>query len=75
MRLRSIDGAARVIAASAGIVIVPASLVASPSQPSGFQVVELSDDWAVRDLLSAANPAKSCDRRLRDWKPHYLDAK
>lgn len=59
IRLRSFDGIVRVVAANAGVAIVPASIATSPHTPSGVGIVELSDRWAVRDLVVCRLPGEA----------------
>jgi DNA-binding transcriptional LysR family regulator len=51
IRLRSFEGVARMVAAGAGIAIVPASTVTRAQRDAGARVVDLTDAWAVRDLV------------------------
>lgn len=57
IRLRSFDGIARVVAANAGIAIVPASVMARPLD-LGTETLELSDPWARRDLVICRLPVR-----------------
>ena len=59
IRLRSFDSIARVVAADAGIAVVPASIAASPQTPLGVRIVELSDEWAIRNLVICRLPGRT----------------
>lgn len=47
VKLRSFDGVCRMVAAGAGVAIVPKSVV----QPMSIRVIPLSDSWARRELV------------------------
>ncbi|MCG7360571.1 LysR substrate-binding domain-containing protein [Roseomonas sp. ACRSG] len=51
IRLRSFEGVARMVAAGAGVAIVPASTVTRVQRDNGIRVVDLTDSWSVRDLV------------------------
>jgi DNA-binding transcriptional LysR family regulator len=67
IRLRSFEGVARMVVAGAGIAIVPASTVTRAQREGGARVVDLTDAWAVRDLvicLPAGRPVPPLVERL-----------
>jgi DNA-binding transcriptional LysR family regulator len=51
IHLRGFDGVGRMVAAGAGIAVVPASTVSQALHDLGARAVPLSDSWAVRDLV------------------------
>jgi DNA-binding transcriptional LysR family regulator len=59
IRLRSFDSIARVVAANAGVAILPASIASSPQTPIGVHIVEFSDDWAIRNLVICRQPGET----------------
>lgn len=64
IRLRSFDSIARVVAANAGIAILPASIAASSQAQHGARLVELSDEWAIRNLVICRLPGKSVRQEI-----------
>jgi DNA-binding transcriptional LysR family regulator len=51
IRLRSFESVCRMVAAGAGVAVVPASTITSPIFERGAVAVELSDTWARRNLV------------------------
>src|SRR5688572_933998 len=59
VQLRSFDGVCRMVAANVGIGIVPESSAIRSKQTMKLHVIELTDDWALRNLMI-------CVRSLKD---------
>ena len=64
VQLRSFDAVCRLVEAGVGVGVVPQSTAARVAQP--LSVIELEDDWAVRDLTL-------CVRRFADLRPYAQD--
>lgn len=64
VQLRSFDAVCRLVEAGVGVGVVPQSTAARVAQP--LSVIELADDWAVRDLTL-------CVRRFADLRPYAQD--
>ena len=63
VQLRSFDAVCRLVEAGVGIGIVPQTTAARVSEARRLAVVELTDDWAVRDL-------KLCVRSFEELRPY-----
>jgi len=59
VQLRSFDGVCRMVAANVGVGIVPESSALRSKQTMKLHVIELTDDWALRNLMI-------CVRSLKD---------
>jgi DNA-binding transcriptional LysR family regulator len=59
VQLRSFDGVCRMVAANVGIGIVPESSAIRSKQTMKLHVIELTDEWALRNLMI-------CVRSLKD---------
>jgi DNA-binding transcriptional LysR family regulator len=59
VQLRSFDGVCRMVASNVGIGIVPASSAIRSKQTMKLHVIELADEWALRNLMI-------CVRSLKD---------
>ncbi|MDO8377754.1 LysR substrate-binding domain-containing protein [Phenylobacterium sp.] len=66
VQLRSFDAVCRLVEAGVGIGVVPQSTAARVAQATPLAVIELEDDWAVRDLTL-------CVRRFSDLRPYAQD--
>jgi DNA-binding transcriptional LysR family regulator len=66
VQLRSFDAVCRLVQAGVGVGVVPHTTAARVAGPMGLAVVELADDWAVRDLTL-------CVRDLRALRPYAQD--
>lgn len=51
IRLRSFEGVCRMVAAGAGVAILPESAVSASAIKAGAEVVQLTDTWAERELV------------------------
>lgn len=49
--LRGFDGVVKMVAAGAGVAIVPVSVVSTSTLLAGARVIALRDKWAIRDLV------------------------
>lgn len=56
IRLRNFDAVARMVAAGAGVAVVSASTMTSALRDAGVRALELTDAWAVRDLVICHQP-------------------
>jgi len=59
VQLRSFDGVCRMVAANVGIGLVPESSAVRSKQTMKLHVIELTDEWALRNLMI-------CVRSLKD---------
>lgn len=66
VQLRSFDAVCRLVEAGVGVGVVPQSTAARVAQATPLSVIELEDDWAVRDLTL-------CVRRFADLRPYAQD--
>ncbi|WP_304164150.1 LysR substrate-binding domain-containing protein [Phenylobacterium aquaticum] len=66
VQLRSFDAVCRLVEAGVGIGIVPYTTAARVAATVGLSVVELNDDWAVRELTI-------CVRNLEALRPFARD--
>ncbi|WP_304186651.1 LysR substrate-binding domain-containing protein [Phenylobacterium aquaticum] len=66
VQLRSFDAVCRLVEAGVGIGIVPHTTAARVAATVGLSVVELNDDWAVRELTI-------CVRNLEALRPFARD--
>ncbi|MBP7816639.1 MAG: LysR family transcriptional regulator [Phenylobacterium sp.] len=66
VQLRSFDAVCRLVEAGVGVGVVPQSTAARVAQAKPLSVIELEDDWAVRDLTL-------CVRRFADLRPYAQD--
>lgn len=66
VQLRSFDAVCRLVEAGVGVGVVPQSTAARVAQTKPLSVIELEDDWAVRDLTL-------CVRRFADLRPYAQD--
>ncbi|MFZ3008086.1 MAG: LysR substrate-binding domain-containing protein [Phenylobacterium sp.] len=66
VQLRSFDAVCRLVEAGVGVGVVPQSTAARVAQATPLSVIELEDDWAVRDLTL-------CVRRFADLRPYARD--
>ena len=66
VQLRSFDGVCRMVAANVGIGIVPESSAIRSKQTMKLHVIELTDDWALRNLMI-------CVRSLKDLPIYAQD--
>ncbi len=62
VQLRSFDAVCRMVEVGVGVGIVPQTTAARAARTMALGVVELSDDWAMREL-------KICVRGLADLRP------
>lgn len=72
IRLRNFDAVARMVAAGVGVAVVSASTVTRALRDSGVRALELTDAWAVRDLVICHLPgelASPLARRLAAMLP------
>ncbi|GGI27612.1 MULTISPECIES: LysR substrate-binding domain-containing protein [Bradyrhizobium] len=51
IRLRGFESVCRMVAAGAGVAVVPVSVISSSVKDAGARAVELSDNWAQRNLV------------------------
>jgi len=66
VQLRSFDAICRLVQAGVGVGVVPHTTAARVAPALGLAVVELADDWAVRDLTI-------CVRNLEALRPYAQD--
>ncbi len=66
VQLRSFDGVCRMVAANVGIGIVPESSAIRSKQTMRLHVIELADEWALRNLMI-------CVRSLKDLPIYAQD--
>ena len=66
VQLRSFDGVCRMVAANVGIGIVPESSAMRSKQTMKLHVIELTDEWALRNLMI-------CVRSLKDLPIYAQD--
>lgn len=66
VQLRSFDAVCRLVQAGVGVGVVPHTTAARVAGPMGLAVIELADDWAVRDLTL-------CVRNLEALRPYAQD--
>ncbi|MFN3521169.1 MAG: LysR substrate-binding domain-containing protein [Phenylobacterium sp.] len=66
VQLRSFDAVCRLVQAGVGVGVVPHTTAARTAPALGLAVVELADDWAVRDLTI-------CVRNLEALRPYAQD--
>lgn len=66
VQLRSFDAICRLVQAGVGVGVVPHTTAARTAPALGLAVVELADDWAVRDLTI-------CVRNLEALRPYAQD--
>jgi DNA-binding transcriptional LysR family regulator len=66
VQLRSFDGVCRMVAANVGIGIVPESSAIRSKQTMKLHVIELNEDWALRNLMI-------CVRSLKDLPIYAQD--
>ncbi|WP_374573715.1 LysR substrate-binding domain-containing protein [Phenylobacterium sp.] len=66
VQLRSFDAVCRLVQAGVGVGVVPHTTAERVAGPMGLSVVELNDDWAVRDLTL-------CVRNLDALRPYAQD--
>lgn len=66
VQLRSFDAVCRLVEAGVGVGVVPQSTAARVAQTTPLSVIELEDEWAVRDLTL-------CVRRFADLRPYAQD--
>lgn len=66
VQLRSFDAVCRLVEAGVGVGVVPQSTAARVAQATPLSVIELEDNWAVRDLTL-------CVRRFADLRPYAQD--
>jgi DNA-binding transcriptional LysR family regulator len=66
VQLRSFDAVCRLVEAGVGVGVVPQSTAARVAQTKPLSVIELEDDWAVRDLTL-------CVRKFDDLRPYAQD--
>jgi DNA-binding transcriptional LysR family regulator len=63
VQLRSFDGVCRLVECGVGVGVVPATTAARAAKTMDLAVVDLADDWAVRDLTIVV-------RRLDELRPY-----
>ncbi len=56
IRLRSFDGVCRMVAAGAGVAIVPSAAIPSSAIESGARAIAISDKWSIRNLVICQSP-------------------
>lgn len=56
IRLRNFDAVARMVAAGAGVAVVSASTMTPALRDAGVRALDLTDGWAVRDLVICLRP-------------------
>jgi DNA-binding transcriptional LysR family regulator len=66
VQLRSFDAVCRLVEAGVGVGVVPQSTAARAAKSMSLAIVELEDDWAVRDLTL-------CVRKFDDLRPYAQD--
>jgi len=66
VQLRSFDAVCRLVQAGVGVGVVPHTTADRVAGPMGLSVIELADDWAVRDLTI-------CVRNLAALRPYAQD--
>jgi DNA-binding transcriptional LysR family regulator len=66
VQLRSFDAVCRLVAAGVGIGVAPLTTARRLSQTLPIAVIDLTDDWAIRDLTI-------CVRRYDDLRPYARD--
>lgn len=66
VQLRSFDGVCRMVASNVGIGIVPESTAVRSKQTMKLHVIELADEWALRNLMI-------CVRSLKDLPIYAQD--
>lgn len=63
VQLRSFDAVCRLVECGVGVGVVPQSTARRAAKTMGLGVVDLTDDWALRDLTI-------CVRRLAELRPY-----
>jgi DNA-binding transcriptional LysR family regulator len=70
VRLRSFEGVGRLVAAGAGVAIVPVSIVTPELYAAGARPIPLTDPWATRNLVicmpGGRPPSTAVQRLLKD---------
>jgi DNA-binding transcriptional LysR family regulator len=66
VQLRSFDGVCRMVASNVGVGIVPESSAMRSKQTMKLHVIELTDEWALRNLMI-------CVRSLKDLPIYAQD--
>lgn len=66
VQLRSFDGVCRMVASNVGIGVVPESTAIRSKQTMKLHVIELTDEWALRNLMI-------CVRSLKDLPIYAQD--
>jgi DNA-binding transcriptional LysR family regulator len=66
VQLRSFDAVCRLVQAGVGVGVVPHTTAERVAGPMGLTIVELTDDWAVRELTL-------CVRNLAALRPYAQD--
>jgi DNA-binding transcriptional LysR family regulator len=70
VRLRSFEGVGRLVAAGAGVAIVPVSIVTPELYAAGARPIPLTDHWATRNLVicmpGGRSPSTAVQRLLKD---------
>ena len=59
VRLRGFDAVCRMVGQGVGVAVARAAAVRH-GRSAGFRRLDLSDDWAARDLVRARRPARLC---------------
>lgn len=70
VQLRSFDAVCRLVECGVGVGVVPATTAARAARTMALAVVELADDWAVRDLTIVVR----ADAELRPYAQALVDS-
>lgn len=70
VQLRSFDAVCRLVECGVGVGIVPATTAARAARTMALAIVELADDWAVRDLTIVVR----ADAELRPYAQALVDS-
>jgi DNA-binding transcriptional LysR family regulator len=66
VQLRSFDAVCRLVAASVGIGLVPLTTATRAALTLPIAVIDLEDDWAIRELTICARDLKSAAPYARE---------
>ena len=59
VQLRSFDAVCRLVECGVGVGVVPATTAARAAKTMALAVVDLADDWAIRELTIVARPGEA----------------
>lgn len=72
IQVRSFDAICQMVAAGLGIAILPAGAAQPMARPLGLKQIELTEDWAERQLLLGARDLGALARPARSLLEHLL---